>query len=106
MASSHQVLQAIADMQREGQERLPVIPNNGNPAGAHNMPHQPQAPAPAPVEDKYAWLKPSQAVDNIRALTSSIGTQAPAVQPVVPAVQQQAPVLPVRATQPVVLPQR
>lgn len=106
MANSQQVLQAIASMQRDGQERLPIIPNNGNPAGAHNMPQQePPTAQQAPPPDKYAWLQPSQSVANIRAMASGIGAQPlPAVTP--PAVQQQAPILPVRAAQPVVLPQR
>lgn len=72
MADSQQILQAIAQMQQVGQERLPVIPNNGNPAGAHNMP---QNGTPLPVQaggpvDKYAWLKPSPAMDRIRALSA------------------------------------
>ena len=34
-------------IQQDAQAAMPVIPNNGNPAGAYNMPQQP-APAKTP----------------------------------------------------------
>lgn len=86
MAFSQQLLEAIANMQQVGQERLPVMPNNGNPGGANNMPQtqQPAAPQPAAPTgmDRYAWLKPSPAMSNLRALSQRVmaGQSAPAVQ--------------------------
>ena len=38
MLSTQQVLQSLIDMQANAQQALPVIPNNGNPRGANNMP--------------------------------------------------------------------
>jgi hypothetical protein len=60
MASSQAILSAITNMQANAQGALPVLPNNGNPGGAYNMPHaaaDQQAQPPAP--DPYAWLQPS-----------------------------------------------
>lgn len=58
-----QTLRAINDMQVNAQHRLPVTPNNGNPAGAYNMPHaQEQAQQPA---DPYAWLQPSPFMNSL-----------------------------------------
>ena len=45
-------------LQQGVQESLPVIPNNGNPGGANNMPASPQGEQAAPP-DPYAWLQPS-----------------------------------------------
>jgi hypothetical protein len=39
-------------LQQDAQANVPVIPNNGNPAGAFNMPHRPPMPTqmqPTPV---------------------------------------------------------
>lgn len=40
------------------QTSLPIIPNNGNPGGANNMPAAEQEQAAQPP-DPYAWLQPS-----------------------------------------------
>lgn len=91
MISTQQILNNIVNMQRDTQQALPVIPNNGNPGGANNMPHtgtpvaQPQA-QPA-VQDKFAWLKPSPSMDNVRRMIAE--------KQVVPS--QNAP-MPVRST--------
>lgn len=69
MADSQQILQAIAQMQQVGQERLPVIPNNGNPAGAYNMPQQGTTPV-AQAPGKFDWVKPSPAMARIRAMSA------------------------------------
>lgn len=98
MANSQAILQAIAGMQQNTQESLPVIPNNGNPGGVHNMPQQPQAaPAAAPAApvDKYPWLKPSASVANIRALSQRGMAPTPVATPV-PQQTMGAPVLPQR----------
>ena len=58
-----QTLQAINDMQVNVQTGLPVIPNNGNPAGAYNMPQHLGGAMPAQAApDPYAWLQPSPAM--------------------------------------------
>lgn len=40
MRSTQQILRSVMDMQGDAQQALPVIPNNGNPMGANNMPHR------------------------------------------------------------------
>lgn len=94
MLSTQEILQAVTDMQANAQQALPIIPNNGNPRGANNMPQQvphntgiiPQAPSP--MVERFPWLKPSASMDNVRAfLNNRRGTfQQPAVQtaPVIP----------------------
>ena len=64
MATTQQMLSAVNDMQVNAQAALPVIPNNGNPAGANNMPaSQQQAPATvAPTGPDLSWLQPSQSM--------------------------------------------
>lgn len=72
MNSTANVLAAMNTMQSNIQNTLPVIPNNGNPAGAYNMPLRangmgaaiPDAPPVAndmPVQkaDPWPWLQPS-----------------------------------------------
>lgn len=51
-------------LQQGIQESLPVIPNNGNPGGANNMPASPQGEQAAPP-DPYAWLKPSPYMEKV-----------------------------------------
>lgn len=112
MAFSQQLLQAITNLQANAQERLPVLPNNGNPRGANNMPVVPQGQPPVaiatdtgvvpagtkeqPAKSPYAypWLAPSASVERIRNMLS-------------PAVQQPQPVnlnqqQPISQTQPMV----
>ena len=83
--STQEILNGVINMQANAQQALPVIPNNGNPAGAYNMPmlpqhravgqppvaaqpvvRQPQAPLPTPPQ--YPWLAPSQSATNIRTM--------------------------------------
>lgn len=54
-------------IQSDVQQALPVIPNNGNPAGAYNMPHagQPVQQQATPV-DPFAWLKPSAYMEEVK----------------------------------------
>lgn len=54
-------------IQSDVQQALPVIPNNGNPAGAYNMPQagQPVQQQAAPV-DPFAWLKPSAYMEEVK----------------------------------------
>ena len=53
-------------IQSDVQSALPVIPNNGNPAGAYNMPHAGQQEQAAPVNDPFAWLKPSVYMEEVK----------------------------------------
>lgn len=68
MAGNQQILSALLDMQENAQARLPVIPNNGNPAGAYNMPKQQQegAASAAPSGPDLSWLQPSQHMMNVK----------------------------------------
>lgn len=54
-------------LQQGIQESLPVIPNNGNPGGANNMPAAAQEQQAAPP-DPYAWLQPSPYMNNVQDL--------------------------------------
>lgn len=101
MLSTQQVLQSLIDMQANAQRALPVIPNNGNPMGANNMPrtggiippkqqpsttggydssgiippHMRQQPGQVstqnPMLERYPWLKPTSSMDNIRNYLTS-----------------------------------
>jgi len=115
--STQDILNGIINMQANAQAALPVIPNNGNPGGAYNMPARPSGPAPAvpdgtttvgtqrpvtPVLDaRYPWLQPSQSAVNVRALLQRRRTQ-PQSPPIIPpapqemVVQRQLPVIPIR----------
>lgn len=75
MASTQEILQAIGNMQMNAQEALPVVPNNGNPGGAHNMPvsNEPQQPVAPP--DPYAWLQPSPAMQTTSKLLANMAAK-------------------------------
>ena len=123
MATTQQMLSAITGMQENAQAALPVIPNNGNPAGANNMPQQQQAPSPGPAAPPaLPWLAPSASMQLFQQQLAARQTvlaqqrmpatqqapvaQAPqAVVPVQQAVVPQQPVLPQAGAQPI-LPQR
>ena len=68
MATTQQILSAITGMQRNTQQANPVIPNNGNPGGANNMPQQTQEPE-KPSGPDLSWLQPSPAM---QALTQQM----------------------------------
>ena len=56
-------------IQSDVQSALPVIPNNGNPAGAYNMPHAAEVNAqeqPQVANDPFAWLKPSVYMEEVK----------------------------------------
>lgn len=73
MADFSQAIQAALGMQQNAQTSLPVLPNNGNPMGANNMPGalSPQG-APSPVAanavNHYPWLAPSPSMDVIHQM--------------------------------------
>lgn len=91
MASTNQLLAAIGNMQPDAQANLPVVPNNGNPAGAHNMPQQAAAAPVNPAHAHYPWLAPSVHMQNILSrVQGQKATPAVTPQPVAPP-QQAAP---------------
>lgn len=96
MADTQSILHNITNMQRNAQEALPVMPNNGNPGGAYNMPAQaPQEQQPAPPPpDPYAFLKPSPYMDGVRAILAGQAQSLAAQQQPTPPPIQQAPILP------------
>lgn len=58
-------------IQSDIQSNLPIMPNNGNPSGAYNMPQEGvAASAAAAPEDPYAWLKPSPYMDEVNNILS------------------------------------
>lgn len=72
MASTQQILSALTDMQRNAQASLPVLPNNGNPAGAYNMPHSKEgAASAAPSGPDLTWLQPSEHMLNVQEWLAS-----------------------------------
>lgn len=105
MPSTQQLLQAIGSMQQNTQASLPVIPNNGNPRGANNMPSNPIMPSPRPAlpGGMPAWAEPSASMEIVRQLLAQ-PLQGPmaAPQPAIPTSPLQPPALPARGA---VLPQ-
>lgn len=90
MATTQQILSAISGLQENAQAALPVIPNNGNPGGANNMP-QSQGQEPAkPAGPDLSWLQPSPAM---QGLTQAIQAKQPDLDRQLQAIRQQ-PVLP------------
>lgn len=89
MAMSQEMLAATSNIQQNAQARVPVIPNNGNPQGANNMPAVPQQAAPA---NPYPWLAPSAAMGQMQSMLSA---------PLIPArtLQTASPILPVQPVQ-------
>ncbi len=87
MASTNELLAATLGMQASAQASLPVIPNNGNPAGAHNMPQQQEA-APAAPAYPYPWMAPSPHMENIKRRIAGMQQN---IQQVAQPVQQPAP---------------
>jgi hypothetical protein len=83
MATSQELLQALTNMQQNAQSNLPVIPNNGNPRGANNMPgmaeSEPDGRLPPPNGRPangghfYPWMNPSPSVDLIQQLLARTG---------------------------------
>lgn len=69
MASMQELLSAVNGMQSNAQAALPVLPNNGNPAGAYNMPQSGGGPAqPAPRGPDLTWLQPSDSMQRMHAM--------------------------------------
>lgn len=91
MASSQQMLSSLLDMQPNAQAALPVIPNNGNPGGAYNMPQQQVAqPEPAkPAGPDLSWLQPSQHMQVVNQTLQSLQQNVEASRRRLGEVQQQ-----------------
>lgn len=114
------VLAAMSNMQSNIQTGLPVIPNNGNPAGAYNMPMRangmgaaiPGAPPvvndmPRQKADPWPWLQPSPFMSTLAEdlktrsarLQEQLGQmnsympQAPAAAPAITPMPAQPPVM-------------
>lgn len=109
MNNTAAVLAAMSNMQSNIQTANPVIPNNGNPAGAYNMPQgQAATQQPSPNMDRYAWIQPSPYMAYLQSSLQDRGARIQAEmeqmysQPVLPVAQpepvmrqpQQAPVIP------------
>lgn len=77
MATTQEILQALAQMQQTAQGNLPVIPNNGNPHGANNM----ASSDPALPEDRGVrtppWLQASPAMAEIHRMLASYNQPPP-----------------------------
>ncbi len=71
MSAFPELIQRVMNMQRNAQENLPVIPNNGNPNGVYNNPAAPPQPAPTQAQSMYPWLQPSASMDVIQQLLSA-----------------------------------
>lgn len=119
MLSTQQILQSLIDMPANAQQALPVLPNNGNPRGAFNMPHQGTPVPTTPVAkqpgntgivpphmrrpeislaERYPWLKPSASMDNIRNYLNGRRRIFSAPTPVEPVDRPiSLPVMPLRA---------
>lgn len=99
MASAQQMLASTGNMQQNAQAAVPVIPNNGNPAGAYNMPQTGQTP-PTPTGPDLSWLQPSTAMQEVNATLQALqknidATRQQAGVPAQVAAQQQQMQLPV-----------
>lgn len=108
MSGFAEMIQRVLDMQRNAQENLPITPNNGNPAGANNMPNNkgginPRIPnQPMPGGD-LSWLQPDPSLSILdKILAGGGGSVNPTVvqppQPHVPTPTQ--PTLPVMPNRP------
>lgn len=67
MSSQHELMSAVQSMQANAQANLPVIPNNGNPNGAYNMPRTPSTrTVPTQKPAQFSWLEPSPAMQQLQ----------------------------------------
>lgn len=73
MPSTQELLQAVTTMQANAQANLPVMPNNGNPRGAYNMPNGIAPIDPGQNQDQqyfHSWMRPSKSMDMIQQMLS------------------------------------
>lgn len=88
MASAQEMLASAGNLQQNAQAALPVIPNNGNPGGAYNMPQNGQSPAKPPGPD-LSWLQPSAHMQEVNATLQALQNNIDASKQRVQAEQQQ-----------------
>lgn len=108
MASAQEMLASTSSIQQNAQAALPVIPNNGNPAGAYNMPQADQTPT-KPSGPDLSWLQPSAHMQSVNATLQALqrnidaarGQQQAATQT---ATAQPLPVIPQQAAPAVTIP--
>lgn len=88
MADMSQLIQAMAQMQPQAQAALPIIPNNGNPQGANNMPNGNASPVMPGINatalQHYPWLAPSPSMDLVQQMLQNYPQFSNNVQPVSP----------------------
>lgn len=110
MASAQQMLASVSNLQQNAQAALPVIPNNGNPGGAYNMPQNVQAPAAKPAGPDLSWLQPSEHMQSVNQTLQSLQQSIDASKNRMPRDTQitpprPAPALPQQVAQPAAAPQ-
>lgn len=94
MASTQQILAALTNVQQDAQAAVPVIPNNGNPNGAYNMPSaQGQVPA-KPAGPDLSWLQPSQ---HMAEITEALSKRDSTLTKTLEMIRSQGPVMPKRS---------
>lgn len=105
MNNTQAVLAALAGVQSNVQSSLPVIPNNGNPAGAYNM-SQPMATGTkentAQAADPWPWLQPSPFMATLQQDLQSRSERLR--HELAASNQMQAPVMPMPVQQPAPIP--
>ena len=87
-------------LQPKAQANVPVIPNNGNPAGANNMPGALAPKASIPSFFQYSVGNPSPYMQTMASLLGSVGQTVQPATPTVevaPAVPTRSAVMPLRA---------
>lgn len=87
-------------LQPAAQANVPVIPNNGNPAGANNMPGALAPKASIPSFFQYSVSNPSPYMQTMASLLGNTQTQQPLAAEAAPPARAAEPapaVLPMRA---------
>lgn len=124
MAGFAELLASVLDLDKNAQTNLPVLPNNGNPAGAYNMPVATGGNTPAQAMPKpqlpnrdLSWMQPSPYMRNVQDMLNrrrTGGNMPPQTQPTMRTgggaqVSPATPTLPARFERPempIALPQR
>lgn len=124
MAGFAELLASVLDLDKNAQTNLPVLPNNGNPAGAYNMPVATGGNTPAQAMPKpqlpnrdLSWMQPSPYMRNVQDMLNrrrTGGVMPPQTQPTMRTgggaqVSPATPTLPARFERPempIALPQR
>lgn len=82
MAGFAELLASVLDLDKNAQTNLPVLPNNGNPAGAYNMPVATGGNTPAQAMPKpqlpnrdLSWMQPSPYMRNVQDMLNRRRTE-------------------------------